>query len=376
MLTMRLGLAPDKPAYKKATLFFSLGLGLPAIIGSPLLTLSFENPWLDALRGTVSATSYLVSAYCFKYGYSLRSNRGFSKPSIVMIHIALFALAILSCSTSQLLTDSPFLRLNLIVTNIILVTVLMGYHIKKKKNAPSTFGERVTFIVIGFSIFTYCCYPFAMMWSQSKLQYLSFSLPLQVLQLHLWIIALLVLILSDVIDIYRKQAITDAMTGLSNRGHFFKTCSTLLESNTSGSLIYCDIDNFKRINDTFGHSGGDVVIIAFSELLKEIAHVDAVTARLGGEEFVSFLPNVPLKEAKTLANNLRIEAEKLNVINESKTISFTVSFGIATVKRTDQAQSYEEILDNALQEADIALYQAKGAGRNTVITQHMPTVVL
>lgn len=372
---MMFGRSPSGDHYKKATRYFALAIGLPSLFGSIFLILPLEVDWQNTLRNIISGAIYLSAAHCFRAGYCYRSGHPNIKLSSYIIHLILYSCVVAAFSTDQLIANDPLIRITFIELNYILLSLTMFPIVKREKNKPASFGERANYVAIVVSILMFSCYPVALFFSESKFEYLAYGLPLQVLQIHVWVISLLILQLSDVIDIYRKQAVTDTMTGLSNRGHFFKASSELLASNISGSLIYCDIDNFKRINDNFGHSGGDAVIIAFSELLQTTSHDDTVTARLGGEEFVMFLPNMPLNETKALADQLRIEAEKLTVVNESATINFTVSFGVAMVAQGNNEQSYEDVLDAALKAADKALYQAKHAGRNTVMTQKMPTIV-
>lgn len=375
-VAMMLGLSPSRHHYKKATRYFALGIGLPSLLGSIFLILPFDGNWQNTVRNIISGAIYLVGVHCFRMGYCIRSGNPTIKPYLLVLHLLIFSLVIAAFSSKHLIADSPLIRVTFIELNFVILAFSMYSVVKREQDKTASFGEKVNYVAISFTILMLCCYPIALFFSESKFEYLAYCLPLQVLQIHVWIISLLILILSDVINIYRQQAVTDTMTGLSNRGHFFKTSIELLESEATGSLIYCDIDNFKQINDTYGHSGGDEVIIAFSELLKSKSLNSAVTARLGGEEFVMFIPNMPFNETKALAEQMRTESEKLTVVNDAATINFTVSFGVAMVAKTKQEQSYEAALDVALKEADKALYQAKNAGRNIVVSQKLPTVIL
>jgi diguanylate cyclase (GGDEF)-like protein len=155
----------------------------------------------------------------------------------------------------------------------------------------------------------------------------------------------------------------DALTEISNRYFFKQTAVSEFDKakryQTQLSLIMIDIDHFKQINDTYGHKTGDIILKELANLIKEnIRKVDLI-ARWGGEEFVIILPETPLTKAF-------IASEKIRTLVEShtfyKAIQLTISLGVAAY--LPDYQSIEELIDDA----DIALYEAKNAGRNVSIT--------
>jgi diguanylate cyclase (GGDEF)-like protein len=156
------------------------------------------------------------------------------------------------------------------------------------------------------------------------------------------------------------MASTDALTGLFNRRKFLEIYNssllTMEQRDNEMSLIILDIDYFKKINDTFGHSAGDGVLIQISHaLLKNLRNIDMV-CRWGGEEFVVLLPAVDLNNAMFLAEKLRCSIE----LTEIDTVGrVSASFGVAQVLG-------HENLEDVVARADIALYEAKASGRNCV----------
>jgi diguanylate cyclase (GGDEF)-like protein len=162
------------------------------------------------------------------------------------------------------------------------------------------------------------------------------------------------------------MAITDQLTKLLNRGEIQRRITERIQANREApvgadatSLVMIDLDDFKKINDTFGHNEGDQVLIAVSGLIKfalEELGNGAVGGRWGGEEFMLMLPGMTLNEAAGFAEALRARIAKLRF---ELCGSETASFGVA------QAQPGEEA-DPLVLRADVALYVAKKSGKNRV----------
>ncbi len=155
-------------------------------------------------------------------------------------------------------------------------------------------------------------------------------------------------------------ATTDSLTGIYNRMKF----DTLLEEqikiakryNEPLSVIFFDIDHFKKINDTYGHKVGDKVLIKLAKLIKNSIRSCDVFARWGGEEFIIYLPKTPLKESIEIAEKLKVIVSK-HPFGEVEKI--TCSFGVSTLEEGDTQ-------DSLLLRVDKALYNAKENGRNRV----------
>ena len=172
-------------------------------------------------------------------------------------------------------------------------------------------------------------------------------------------------------DKLRKLAITDELTGLSNRRRFLELCHMELgRSRRYGcplSLIMMDLDHFKRVNDTWGHQTGDLVLRHLAELcLRHLREVDSM-GRVGGEEFAVLLPDTGGVDAVRAAQRLRQAVEEAQIQSPSgQIIKITISLGVASLR------SGEEDFTGLMQRADQALYRAKDKGRNRVEGEEDP----
>lgn len=159
-------------------------------------------------------------------------------------------------------------------------------------------------------------------------------------------------------------SLRDPLTGLYNVRYFRKRLEEeVIEAHRHQSplsLIYFDLDHFKRVNDSYGHSVGDEVLIAVSRAASDVLRQHEVLARVGGEEFVGLLPRCTKADAKITAERLRTEIAATAVkIDRGKNIAVTVSLGVADLAETDDSKTLYA-------KADSALYQAKARGRNRV----------
>jgi len=157
-----------------------------------------------------------------------------------------------------------------------------------------------------------------------------------------------------------KLASLDSLTGIFNRRAFFERAEeTRMQLPAIGtfSAIMLDIDHFKRINDVHGHAMGDRAI---RDVASVIANAGPIVGRLGGEEFAMLLPGRNLASAREVAERLRGEMAALRFDMDGKTVTLTCSFGVSE-------QRAGESVDDMLRRADMALYAAKGAGRDRVI---------
>ena len=160
-------------------------------------------------------------------------------------------------------------------------------------------------------------------------------------------------------------AVKDSLTGLYLRGYFNERLKEELNrvsvNNTELSLIMFDIDNFKQINDKYGHIVGDIVIKKLAYILSsEVGKSASLACRFGGEEFILLMPGVGIKQAKIIAENIRLRVEAEPILFRRKKIQYTISAGISSFPTN--AKYAKDIL----QVADDALYKAKKKGRNRV----------
>jgi diguanylate cyclase (GGDEF)-like protein len=163
----------------------------------------------------------------------------------------------------------------------------------------------------------------------------------------------------------KKEAIYDTLTNLFNRRHFEERLSAetqkAFESESNLSIIMVDIDHFKKVNDTFGHDGGDKVLREIASLLKNSVRQHDTVARYGGEEFVLLLPGAPLDPTNMVAERIRRLVENTPFNMGQTQIRITISLGISNFP-IHRMKSKEELMKMA----DLALYEAKREGRNRV----------
>lgn len=153
---------------------------------------------------------------------------------------------------------------------------------------------------------------------------------------------------------------TDPLTGLCNRRSLEKMISNCVENykryGITFSVLIFDIDDFKKINDTYGHQNGDKVLVSISDILKQTTRATDFCARWGGEEFIILLPNADINGAINKAEKLRTVIET----SVSNPENVTCSFGVSDIYADDV--SFETVIKRA----DSALYHAKFMGKNRV----------
>ena len=165
----------------------------------------------------------------------------------------------------------------------------------------------------------------------------------------------------------QRLATTDLMTGLGNRHHFlaqlYHEFARGRRYGTTLSLLVLDLDFFKQINDGYGHAAGDAALKAFSrEAQTCLRELDAI-GRLGGEEFGILLPNTGIDQAALVAERIRGAVAHIAIETDFGTVRFTTSIGVT------QSTNEDTSIDTLLARADAALYEAKAAGRNRVVSR-------
>lgn len=160
-------------------------------------------------------------------------------------------------------------------------------------------------------------------------------------------------------------ATRDPLTNTLNRRSLFQGLDTLISEtfweNNNLSFVMVDIDHFKSVNDTYGHSTGDRVIVYLAQCLTENARATDLIARFGGEEFCLVLPNTQIEEAMALAERVRVSIQDGHGGDYEPSLKITASFGVS--KLSESAADGETLLE----QADEALYVAKKSGRNRVV---------
>lgn len=182
-------------------------------------------------------------------------------------------------------------------------------------------------------------------------------------------------ILREELELVRVEASTDALTGIANRKVFESQLSELsAQADTGGgplSVIICDIDFFKRINDSFGHQTGDQVIRFVASVMDQAKPEGGMVARIGGEEFAMLAPNTSRKAALVIAEKIRVIVESKRLVRRSTNLDLgqiTVSLGVAQRQMFEQTTAHFE-------RADTALYTSKRNGRNRVTMEKPQTAI-
>ena len=163
----------------------------------------------------------------------------------------------------------------------------------------------------------------------------------------------------------KLMASTDSLTKLYNRRYFYKISESIIDlalrEQTPTSIMMLDIDNFKKINDNYGHKVGDEVIKVVAKVLLKLSRKSDIVSRWGGEEFLVLLPNTDADGAIIIAQKIRVEIEEFIInLDTNEKLKFTISIGVSELK-----DEYTK-LDTFINTADEALYDAKEGGKNKV----------
>ena len=152
----------------------------------------------------------------------------------------------------------------------------------------------------------------------------------------------------------------DYLTGIFNRRFMIEQANTILalgfRHHFQVSLIMMDIDHFKQVNDTHGHTTGDGVLVELAKYVRSLIRVTDIFGRYGGEEFIVFMPHTPLEDAVGLAERIREGVKSSRFSN----LAITISMGVSVANESTKT------LDDLIDKADVAMYEAKGAGRDRV----------
>ena len=170
----------------------------------------------------------------------------------------------------------------------------------------------------------------------------------------------------ETLELFEKikdAASRDYLTGSYNRRYFFEASRNILNKNARKespiAVATLDIDNFKKINDTYGHNNGDIAIKEIHNILQKNLRSSDLFARFGGEEYCIILEDISLEDLKQLFEKLRRAFESNTITTKNMQLYYTVSFGVAFGIATD--------IDTMINISDEALYEAKESGRNRVI---------
>ncbi len=344
-----------KVALRYFVLFFlCFGLGYATLL---------LRAWIPTSTSVLlSAVFYLSACYCLLFGirwwYGERQHL-YCSP-LTLIHITAYTL-----TQFYLVLEVPNsfdTRVNLSFLNYMPVFALALIFVIQKSNLQDTSSKILTMVISADILIFTVPWSVHLIWDDTLLYYSSIMAAQNTLML-IMLGAFFSLFLFDKLQYHYESSITDELTGLYNRRHFLDVFNNVhsdnKHSNTKAGLVICDIDNFKRINDTYGHHTGDLVLQGFADCLRHNLTEETLSARYGGEEFTILLPGKTATDAEQVAEQLRKEIAQLSFDTEQGPIAITASFGVS---ETD----YQNTPSSVIQSADKALYDAKNAGRNQV----------
>jgi diguanylate cyclase (GGDEF)-like protein len=175
------------------------------------------------------------------------------------------------------------------------------------------------------------------------------------------------------LDNLRQDSVRDGLTSCFTRAYAMELLEgNLRRASRTGlpvSILMIDIDDFKQINDRFGHVSGDAVLTGVARQLHQMLRLSDLRCRLGGDEFLVILPDTPLEDAVRVAESVRHALEELTISSVRGKVRITASIGVAAADRGDMVD-----LASFIDRADVALYRAKQAGRNSVQASAPPNL--
>lgn len=194
----------------------------------------------------------------------------------------------------------------------------------------------------------------------------SIITPSIVAPLASWYIVGLMFRIHKLEQVQRDLATYDVLTRVMTRRKFLENSEALLKlmakENMPMSFAYIDLDNFKLINDSYGHAGGDEVLKSFASVVQNHLRKSDLVGRIGGEEFAIALPNTGLDKSIRLLEKIRHSSENNPVEYSSEAIQYTISIGVVLFHDANPV-----CLDRLSHQSDLALYNAKQSGKNCIV---------
>ena len=340
-------------------ILFSLGLSAYALaISSEILLLPADM----GFNTMEAATLYVASTLLFSEGMLLRSGQRLGYATQIIVAVVMLGLIY------AFYYVRPDLLARIYVLNCGLGLLLLLVALRLRYLATSRLIDRLLFwVFLGFALHFF---PRTLLSAHSAVLgdsqiaarnstfWLLFQFSMVVLG-GILVMTLLATSVVDVIDDIRKDRDTDPLTGLLNRRGFELLAATKIgrSDNRPANLIICDIDNFKTINDSYGHAAGDAVLSELGNIMRDTIRDSDIAGRIGGEEFAILLPRCDAAGAHRFAERLRtaLMAARFSAIPPSRMI--TASLGIAQ-------HHHREPLWDLVSRADEQLYAAKHAGKN------------
>jgi diguanylate cyclase (GGDEF)-like protein len=321
-------------------------------------------PSATGSNAMVSGALYTAAVLLAVQGILLRSGRAFSWSLYPFMLVGFMALMAYFFYVDRNLLARVYIQ------NFGYGLILLAAALRLRSVPRERYADRILFWVL---------LVFALHFFPRTLLTIGFSAPVgerafansvfwQMLQLSLAVLgaslalAIFTAAFSDLLEDARHERNTDALTGtLSRHGFEEAVAARLRNANVQASLILCDVDHFKRVNDFYGHDVGDAVLKTLGQLLRDTAGKNDIVGRFGGEEFLVLVTAADPQEGKECAERLRVAVadHRFPLIPDGEMI--TASFGVADLRPG-------EAFESLFKRADTCLYAAKDAGRNRTVT--------
>ncbi|AQP98588.1 GGDEF domain-containing protein [Pseudoalteromonas aliena] len=328
------------------------------ILGRSLFS-SDITVWMLASSLSVGSVLLGTWGHCIRVNSSIRIR--------YLIFFAIITLAVVYYFKAVNVHVGLFMSLY-IYYDVILLMLNAAIILKhKQKSLPAEIGASITYILCGIFLF-FAATIALMQGSQVNLEYIELYNLINFLTVpsaHVGMAVFIIFIMaSDLADEMENLAMTDVLTGCLNRRGFYQKGQAKLAKKCTEqymSLIYWDIDNFKKINDDYGHANGDLVLIEAVKRVTSHINTNDLFGRIGGEEFVILATSNSEEEAKAIPEQLRLALANNPFRLNEQSINVTASFGVINI------QCNKITIESAINQADKALYNAKHKGKNTVV---------
>ncbi|WP_424768969.1 diguanylate cyclase [Paenibacillus sp. sgz302251] len=357
MMSVRLYVSyRNKQIYRLLITTISLMLvkqGLLAALSVPGLT---NSPWLYLSLTVLQIVSFIIINFVFMKLYTHRTAQLKVVPFLFMILTAFviagiqWAAAPFAEETARSVGSLTFPVLDFYGL-IVIFMILLG-----TKGAEMNSKYYMSLVVFFTNDLARLADVYAFHGSLPWLVLLQYVLP--IVYFTLLFILLFEWVIERLISTY-QSSIADGLTGLYNRRHFAMKAEQLLSSNKPMAVIFCDIDNFKRINDTHGHNKADVLLKQVADIIKEESSSIGSAGRYGGEELLACISTEGVKP-ELVAESIRRRVEQETMV--------TISVGYSTSKESSTVQEM-------INQADEAMYHSKTTGKNKVTKFKLPTAL-
>lgn len=337
--------------------FYAYSLTALVLVAQTVIPLEKLNSY-----ALLISTCYLLSAWCLAKSWAQRW-RVSTQPKVALL-IAIVTLT--SIYQFSWVEPNAWARVSIFSLASSLVLALPILQLHSKKISFDLLDKSLLWLSIIFTVYNLTRPALIWLLGYTDLRYLPSS-PYWILTLYsvlgfsfLFTVVMTAIAVKETVDKLRKERDFDALTKLLNRRSFQEHAQRHLTDMRSYpmAMLACDIDHFKRINDTWGHERGDMVLQLVATTLQNNVREHDLVARFGGEEFVLLLAGKTLQEAEFIAQRIRSDLGSKNTVlpNAPK---LTMSFGVSLITKPSQ-------FEQAMKEADQLLYQAKNAGRDRV----------